>query len=431
MLLVIIVLVREFIMKMSWLANKYLAKVLIISLIVFTVLSTFVVKTKAEDKYSITIENKTIDNEKGVFYYNIEFWTETTDGTKEPYDLYDINYEDVLFKVFEFHESGNYFFYLTDGRNIVFDNIPTGVHYEVNAININSDSKVSIGEETTAPFSLKERSKNYTGIIQADTTVTFTNEIIKHDLKVKKETIENKEGEFNFTIKVLEKGYPEVYLPIARVYDNNNDDGRYFRLMTINEDITYDGKTYSKNTDYFYNVRDNNGDSNIETIVCSFFNVYHETETNEIEINGRKYYKNIGLKISYLGNDYDIYFDGATQEYTPIYIKYTEEKDSSYKDLSNIQGVSSKGDGVYSFKLKNSEFKDFTDILNKSEYEVVEIVPEGWTNTKKENDTGTLIENTVATFENKKDETELEEKPVNPTPKVTTKKYDLPKTGIE
>lgn len=220
-----------------------------------------------------------------------------------------------------------------------------------------------------------------------------------HTITIKKETKDNKQGEFTYRVKAwkeekLVSSYD--YEPILYSYGESSDIS-YSWEVDIYEDFIYDGVNFQQKT-YHIKYKDGlmyganavywveapltsdwiEGDLQIVPFLKTF--IYHVDENKTI-VNEKSYNKtDLGAIITIRGNKYSVVADGygdrGNHEYT-LYVQMPRyENLISYLDLSSQLG-NPVGENTYSFKLKNGQSIDI-EVPDGYQYEIEEQTQDGW-----------------------------------------------------
>lgn len=307
-------------------------------------------------------------------------------------------------------DDGIYTFTLNNGESKIVEDIPYGYNYEIYEVD-SQENKILVGNNIgSTDWKLKSIEGNNTGTITDNTEVTFTNELV-HNLTIKKETVDNIEGTFNFRIKMWNEtqdtsNYTYTVMSTMPVGDGDCD-----QTWTIEPEITfeYQGKTFEQGQTYelckatysetysggWSNAKwyvgpmtyePSNRDYDVDQILASFFEAIEATPSEYTTYDphsdsNREALHNTGERVIVNGEEYPLFASGYNSIgsegwYTVCYGE--SPLIYSYIDVSQHTGVTAGTNNEYAFSLNNGESLTLSDLPHGVKYEVYEETKDGW-----------------------------------------------------
>lgn len=312
---------------------------------------------------------------------------------------------------------GYYGFYLLNDESVTFKNIPSDVNYEVWEFNTDYE-KAKIGDVTDRSFVLKSKD-NDSGKMSSDIVATFLNERT-YSLEIKKNTINNLSGGFDFRIKIWNEienpsGTEIKYFDLSKQgFENGENEGEYKFSLSNKESKKINNIPFNSQYEV-WEVDENNNKVSLNGWIDSEWKLIKEVNTTgtvdsdkTVYFTNKKNVSNLRVRKVTIGE--------GTETFR-FKIKASKDTDTGikqYYDFSISDNLENIGNNEYAFNLSSGDVKVFENIPDGFEYEVYEIDENNrvinvgdspndeWKLVSVENNTGVLNDNTTVTFKNLK-----------------------------
>lgn len=273
--------------------------------------------------------------------------------------------------------------------------IPVGYNYVISEV-LPTNSKWKLlrtsGNESINDFDGEEN-------------VTFTNTEKRYNVTIEKQTVDDIDGSFDFTIEIYREhiDFGQVYGVSIQAYKNSQDVAPTYKLSNSGSplEISVNNVTATIPTgDYIFG----SGNSNLDSLINYLIDMDNSTN-HAIHIGSDEADASTGVHTS-LSSQVQEYIDGGYTSFSIEPVGYEFSTKDIVTKIPYIPATLPTGfsgsNGVYTFNLMNGESNVFTNIPFGYKYEITETLPQGWENDSKVNEKGILNNaDVVSTWVNK------------------------------